>query len=1134
MAVIEVRPPARADKPGDGSALLLFDTFLCHVSRRDGALASRLKDGLEKLGRAKGKAFALKVFLDQHSVGAGELPSQIQKAIDSSRYLVVLVRPELHTRPWCVDEIGRWLSTHKDPTRLLLVLSAGSDLRFANGALQFSSTAERLPEVLVSAFASEPSWIDLRKMPKSRDDDWWMRLGKLASPIHGVEPETLWSRQIAEQRRSLNWARAAILSLTFLAGGLTNWVWQATLARNDARAQTRASTQRGLAAKAMLELVSDPVAASESVLKAHAADPEHALPELQAALTEVVQKSRLVRRLEPPMGTFGQIRALVWAVDGERLLVASDSAALVLNRAGFAISNPVIRTGEALSANAGCALASGGFVLAYGHRVQGAAAASGLLWLDADGRVSRDAPLPAEALSVACEGDDVAVGTDRGVVYRASVLLPDLVEERQIDGEPPINAVVWANAEAMPVAGTASRGSGGMPVMLGTSEAPMVIDVLAQPSNVLAAVPFASGFALATQSGSIQLLQENMSGTGWIADPNVAFNGHVGPVWALQTVGRALISGGADQRIRVWRDNGGELVTLAGHRAAVTALAWDARERRLFSGDLMGSVLVWDLPELADATDGSAPLAWNRQASSFVERESLVIPAHEQLPSPGDVFERLVVDGDDVYWLNGNSDAETPLRAGKLSDAVLREIALPNDRPTAVLPLPNAGLLVGGGYANGVLGLKSTEAALKALRADMPELTVAGQEEHAIGLFLFKQDKLQFSVLAAHEDSLMALASCVDLGRVRYASGGADGRVVLWSKSLERVDSLALFSDVESTVVTALQFSSDGNQLYVGIKTEAMNLGSEHGWLLAFDVSTRDLAWRQDLLREIPVAVLAAGPDQLVIHTRRFTSPTDMSTVENLLLIQSNGQGLSTLAADLTDTLVAVGVDPQGVLQVADAAGRRLTYDVTVLAQVKRLAARQAFHQAHASALEQVTRAERALTRDDRATAITAFRAALVHELRSPEIRMRLAGQLTHEFKTLDEAISIYGSVIEDMPKMSLPRYQRGRTLLFANRFAEAEADFTVALEAGSEVFTPVRQIDSSDPTMVTINATVRQAAAKFEAMPRLELRELRAFARLQQGNQAGALEDARAALAGGRKTDRLDAIMTAATPATY
>jgi len=1112
---------------------LLFDAFLCHVSRLDGALASRLKDGLEKLGRAEAKPIGLKVFLDQHSVGAGALPAQIQRAINSTRYMVVLVRPELHSRPWCLDEITRWLIRHQDPKRLLLVLSAGSDLRFANGTLQFSSAVEFLPDVLVKAFDSEPSWIDLREAPKSRNDHWWMRLGKLAAPIHGVEPEQLWSRQIAEQRRSLNLARAAIVSLTILSGGLIYWVWQATLARNEALAQTRASTQRGLAAQAMLDLGSDPVAASKSVLKSHAADAEHSSPELKAALTEVVRQARLVRRLEPPMGSFGQIRTLVWSVDGERLLVASDSAALVLNRAGFAISNPIIRTGEALSANAGCSLDSGGFALAYGHRVQGSVGASGLLWLDADGRVLVDAPLPAEALSVACEGDEVAVGTDRGVLYRASIDLPNPVQERQLDGEPPVNAVVWANSEPMPVAGTASRGSAGMPVMLGTSETPMVIDVLAQPSNVLAAVPFSSGFALATQSGSIQLLKENMSGTGWIADPNVAFNGHVGPVWALQSVGYALISGGADQRIRVWRENGSELIKLAGHRAAVTALAWDAREHKLYSGDLMGSVLVWDLPELAETPDASTPLAWNRQSSEFVERDSLASAGDQQLPARGDSFQRLLVDGEDIFWLDGNSDAEVPLRAGKLSDAVLRTITLPNDLPTALLPLPQGGLLVGGGYVNGVLGLKSTEVAFKALRADMPELTLAGIKEHAIGLYVFEQNKVRYSVVAAHEDSVMALAAHDGLGRVRYASGGADGRVVLWSETLERVEFVSLFSDVETTVVTALQFSFDGRQLYVGVKTDAMNLGSERGALLAFDVGTRDLAWRQDLMREIPQAVLVAGSDQLIIQTRRFTSSTDMSTVENLLLIQSNGQGLSTLAADLTEPLVAVGIDRQGVLHVADAAGRRLAYDVTVQAQVRRLAARQAFHLGHAAALEQVTRAERALARDDRATAIAAFRAALIHEPRSAALRMRLAGQLLQDFKTLGEAIKVYDSVVEDTPKMSLPRYQRGTALLLANRSAEAEADFTVALDAGSEVFTPVRPLDSTG-AMAEINEAVRQATAKFAAVPRLELLELRATARQLQGNQAGALEDAKIALAGGRKTARLDAIVAAATHATH
>lgn len=1127
MAAIESTQLAHEDKRTNPNSLQI-DAFLCHVSRLDGVLASRLKDGLEKLGREKTKAFALKVFLDQHSVGAGELPLQIQRAIDATRFLIVLIRPELQSRPWCVDEITRWLSINKQPKCLLLVLTQGSDLRFENGILQFSNPFEFLPQVLASAFDAEPSWIDLRAVPNARNDDWWMRLGKLASPIHGIEPEKLWSRQIAQQRRALNLARATILSLTVMAFGLTYWVWQATLARNLAQTQTRASTQRGLAAQAMLALNADPVAASKLTLDAHVADPAHSLPELKAALTEVLHQARLVRRLEPPMGTFGQIRALVWSVDNEHLLVASDGAALVLNRNGFAISNPITLAGKALSANAACALRSGGFVIAYGHRMQSSSAPSGLLWLDKNGLSWRNSSLPDEALSVACEEDEVAVGTDRGRVYRASLALPDLIEDRAIEGEPPVNAVIWANSEPLPVAGTASRGSGGMPVVLGTSDPPMMIDILAQPSNVLAAVPFGLGFALATQSGSIQLLEENLSGTGWIADPNVAFNGHVGPVWALQSVDQTLISAGADSRVRVWRENGSAQFTLVGHRAPATALAWDTRENQLYSGDLMGGVLVWDLPELADAQADSAPLAWNHLLSRFVERSSISLTKGQHLPTPGDFFERLVINGNDVYWLDGTPHALHPLRTSKLSDPKLRPIKLPNDLPTAVLPMANAGLLIGGGYANGMMGLKSTEAAFKAMREDMPELTLKGFNEHALGLYLFERGALRYSTKAVHTDSVLALAASGGKGHVRYASGGADGRVALWSESLQRISNLSLLSDVESTVVTALQFSQDGTQLIVGIKTEAMNLGSERGWLLGFDVASGDLVWRQDLVRETPVALLTAGSNLFVIQTRRSTSPTDMTTVEKLFLIQSNGLGLSTLTADLTDTLVAVGVDERlGVLHVADAEGRRLSYDVTVAAQIKRLAARHAFHHAHTSALEQVTRAERALAQHNRGAAIAAFRAALINEPRSAEIRMRLAGQLMQDFKTLDESISLYSSVILDMPRMSLPRYQRGRALLFAKRFAQAEADFTVALTAGSEVFTPVRKIESPG-AIGELNDAVREANAKFAIGPRLELLELRAIARQQQGNCADALKDAKAAQAGGRKTDRSKAIVSA------
>lgn len=1106
-----------------------YDLFLCHVSRLDGRLAVRLKDGLEQFSEVaadRPKRRKLKVFLDQDSVGAGSLPNQIRLAVSSSRFLVVVLRPELAARPWCVEEISIWLEHQQDSARLLLLQSDGSNLRWNEGLLQFSDHAQPLPALLQHAFAVEPSWIDLRSLQGKRNDDWWMRLGKLAAPVFETDPEALWNRQLIRQKRALVKARAAIFALLILVATLCATVYAAITAREEARLQARATQQRGLAAQALLRLQTDPVAASETIIEAHAADPSSPSAELRSALSEVVQRARLVKRLEPPMGSFGSIRTLSWSSDFERLLIAGDEMALIVDREGFARSNTIRGSDRALMANASCALESPGFALAFGHR-DSQKVTGGLMQVDVDGRPLGSLAFNDEPLSLVCRDGEILVGTDKGEVLRVSRDFREWTVEQTVDPPQPINALVWEQHDPAPAAirGEVSRGSAGHTLQIEQwrDERLGVLEPSAQQGNALAAALLGSDVAIATQAGSIQLLRENLGGIGWTPDPALAFNGHVGPVWALVVANEALISAGADQRIRVWNRNGSVLIDLPGHRSEVTALAFDHRENKLFSGDRKGDVLVWSLPELAEPAASAMPMAWDHASRTYVERDEWTV---DGLPDASDPFQKLQAHEQVLYWQDGSPDVQKPLQVfRKTSDRIeATEVALQSDYPVSVLPLANNRALIGGGYASGLLGLKSVEAAMRAFAADTPAL--AQPDANAIGLYLFQGSQLVKSTKSAHYDSILALAACGSCGEYAYASGGADGRIHVWDAHLNKRKSMTLFSDVDSTVVTALRFSDDRRRLLVGVKTDAMQLGSERGWLLAFDLETGDIDWRQDLHRAIPNAILAAADGTSVFRTARPTSPLDPEPIEQLWAIEDDGRGLRPLTGELLSPAIALGVDSEDRLQIADEKGRRFSIALGVGAQILEIESRTRFHRTHSKATEHAARAERAWAAGDRQTAIAEMREGLQCEPQSTGLRMRLAAWLMNHVDTLPEAILIYDSVVEDMPRMSIPRYQRGKALLYSSRFAEAESDFSVALEVGSEVFGPNRPIRMGDGGLAQFNQLIAEALEKLGQAPHLELLELRAVARMQQGKRTLALEDASAAIAGGRKTERLDEIV--------
>src|SRR5205807_4042633 len=59
--------------------------------------------------------------------------------------------------------------------------------------------------------------------------------------------------------------------------------------------------------------------------------------------------------------------------------------------------------------------------------------------------------------------------------------------------------------------------------------------------------------------------------------------------------GRLVFAGAQDNTIQRWELAGGQRVALEGHRSWVRALAFQAQQRKLISGDYAGRVLIWPL-----------------------------------------------------------------------------------------------------------------------------------------------------------------------------------------------------------------------------------------------------------------------------------------------------------------------------------------------------------------------------------------------------------------------------------------------------------------------------------------------------------------------------------------------------------
>ncbi len=1091
-----------------------YNAFVCHVSKLDGGLAERLKRGLQKLGKRPFQRQSLRVCVDREDITAGRLQSQINERLLRSQFLIVLVRPQLATRPWCVDEIRLWLR-EKGPNRILLVQTDGSDLRYNTAAktLEFLDAAEQFPPAFHGTFNTEPSWIDLRNC--DTPEAWMVQLVKIASPIHGVDADQLFSREQVAQRTLLRLRNFALILLTILGIGLA-YKW------TQAVAQSKASEQRGMVARAMLELESDPVVALTSLAAAVDADPDHIQPELESALTAGLHRARLVRRYEAPTGSFGAVRGLAITSDGERLLVASDNDGIILGPDGYPVSAVLRKLGAPLNANAICVTGKPEqFAIAYGNRIHGKLESAGVLFLDRDGHMIADVPLTNEPLCILSEREagTVVIGDDSGHLIRIGTDGSPVLLKTQ--GFTPINAVLDGIDGPIPVPGRTARGSAGMALIqasmtqAGASTVPQPM-----PDNVICAASLESRvIVLGGQSGAIQRLNFDYDQDGWRIDPDVSYNGHVGPVWALLSVGSALFSAGDDRHILIWRESGRYLIPpLTGHKAAVTALAWNEQRHELISGSTAGEVFCWTLPEISLGVFYEVSVAaW--QSNHFVISGTVTHSAPRgsvHVPVAKDA-QTLAIAGN-IWYATFQSDPYTNsrLETGTIGKELVQTIPLPGDAPVSILPLTSDSVIVGGGYPEGLFREKSVDVALMNMERSA---TIPEPHTNRCGLYLIRGASVERYTTTGHTDSITALAVNSQSSPITFASGGADGSVKLWGPNLEQDDHQLLtgFEPSES-VITSLHFSTSGKSLFTAVSFGKEDL--QKSYLLAFDLATGQVAWRVDLGKGMVVAMDTLDDGGLVFqidcspNTRRVESP-----ISTLYAINADGRGLRILADGLLKRIRAFGVDSKSWIHALDEDDREHLIPARTLDVIAVLQSRYLPISAQIQADAEECFADQAASAGDTVEEGKHIAAALKANPKSISLRFRNAKAL-FQSGHISTAKDEFDCVIQAWPKLMLPRYMRGKTLMELKQYLEAEADFSLALKFGAEFCQPARRLDSPEAIM-TLMKNIAMIGEKVALSFHLELLELRGTSRAAQGKWKESLADLTAAIDGGLRTSR-------------
>jgi tetratricopeptide (TPR) repeat protein len=235
-----------------------YDAFISYSHAKDKPVAAALQSAVQTLGKPWHRRRSLRLFRDDTSLSATpSLWPSIERALDRSRYLILLASPEAATSPWIAKEVAYWLE-HNSAETLLIAITDGA-LRWDHAAGDFAWHEDApLPAVLAGRFRNEPKWVDLRAYragAKTSDARFTELAADFAATIQGIPKEDLLSQEVRQQRRALALAWSAVGALVVLAA-FAGWQWNAAVrSEREAIAQSARAERNFAAAKETVDSV---------------------------------------------------------------------------------------------------------------------------------------------------------------------------------------------------------------------------------------------------------------------------------------------------------------------------------------------------------------------------------------------------------------------------------------------------------------------------------------------------------------------------------------------------------------------------------------------------------------------------------------------------------------------------------------------------------------------------------------------------------------------------------------------------------------------------------------------------------------------------------------------------------------
>lgn len=576
-----------------------YDAFVSYA-HADRAVTTAIQKGLHQIGRRLGQLRALRVFRDDTNLTASpDLWGRITDALDSSRYLIVVLSPQSAASHWVNEEISYWLA-HRDHEQLLLVLAEGR-LRWDATNQRFDpAQSDAAPPALTApgSLPVEPLYIDV-----SDDAPWDLRslvfrdkLTALAAPIHGKPKDQLSGDDLREQRRFRRLRAAAVTALAILTVVSVIAALAAVQKQREADARLREAVVAKLNAEGASMLAGLTPGGDERAIQellAANAIQGNGVPILDAQIARFTTQKII--------DTGSRLERVAYSPDGHRIATAQADGTVRQwdSTTGAPIGSPLKgHTGQVVDVaytTDGAAIASAGF---DGFRLLNANTGAVLSAPGGSGKSHISVAVSPHG-EIAVTGDDADTlefwSTRTGALAASSTVFTDpRIPDHNHLG---ISDVAY-DREGTLVAVSAMNGLIGFYDARSGDPRPPPLESRRTNGDSVPAYKIAfspNGHTLAVAADDLQLwnVDDRTLAHRIALDPSITSQAGV---VAFSPDGRRVATGRSDGAVQLWDPDTGTQVgaTMFGHTAMVMGIAFSPDGRQLATTSIDGSLRLWN------------------------------------------------------------------------------------------------------------------------------------------------------------------------------------------------------------------------------------------------------------------------------------------------------------------------------------------------------------------------------------------------------------------------------------------------------------------------------------------------------------------------------------------------------------